>query len=287
MDVCSIIKTRLQELGLEQKDLAAAAEVTESYISQLLTRKKLPPAPDRTDIYEKMGRLLRLTNGELETLARAQRMDALRRYYEEPHGALLKETRELILQRCAPDRQQQVRAIFERQPFGELERLVTQKLLDVISQLVRAELENEDWLREVAKFSARRHTEMRVIILEFLDTDIFNISSADCISFLSPLLASWDIDLSTFDMEIVLNERLAPGEPKRFAFVEKDVGGVDGDEPGLTEFLEDATLSGDISAEEVEFLRHLRFKGKRPTALYYYRALQNLRDPLHFRAVQK
>jgi hypothetical protein len=85
----------------------------------------------------------------------------------------------------------------------------------------------------------------------------------------------------------VLNERLAPGEPKRFAFVEKDAHGVDGDEPGLTEFLEDATLSGDVSAEEVEFLRSLRFKGKRPSALYYYRALQNLRDPLHFQPVQK
>ena len=46
MDVCSVIKSRLRELELEQKDLAAAAEVTESYVSQLLTRKKLPPAPD-------------------------------------------------------------------------------------------------------------------------------------------------------------------------------------------------------------------------------------------------
>jgi transcriptional regulator with XRE-family HTH domain len=287
MDVCSVIKARLLELGLEQKDLAAAAEVTESYISQLLTRKKLPPAPDRTDIYEKMGRFLKLSNGELATLARAQRMEALRRDYEEPQGALLKETRELILQRCAPARQRQLRAIFERQPFGELERLVTQKLLDVISQVARAELENAAWLREVAKLSGKSYTQMRVIILEFLDTDIFNISSADCVSFLSPLLARWDIDLSTFDIEIVLNERLAPGEPKRFAFVEKDAHGVDGDEPGLTEFLEDATLSGDVSAEEVEFLRSLRFKGKRPSALYYYRALQNLRDPLHFQPMQK
>ena len=58
MDVCLVIKQRLEELGLEQKDLAAAAEVTESYISQLLTRKKLPPAPDRTDIYEKMAKIL-------------------------------------------------------------------------------------------------------------------------------------------------------------------------------------------------------------------------------------
>ena len=51
MDVCLVIKRRLDELGFEQKDLATAADVTESYISQLLTRKKLPPAPDRTDIY--------------------------------------------------------------------------------------------------------------------------------------------------------------------------------------------------------------------------------------------
>ena len=287
MDVCSVIKARLQELELEQKDLAAAAEVTESYISQLLTRKKLPPAPDRTDIYEKMGRFLRLSNGELATLARAQRMDEFRRDYEEPQEALLKETRELILQKCVPAHQQQIRAIFERQPFGELERLVTQTLLDVISRVARTELDNEAWLHDVADLSDKSYAQMRVIILEFLDTDIFNISSADCISFLNPLLARWDIDLLTFDMEIVLNERLVPGEPKRFAFVEKDVGSVDGDEPGFAEFLEDATLSGDASAEEVEFLRNLRFKGKRPRALYYYRALQNLRDPLHFQPVQK
>ena len=38
MDVPLIIRHRLNELGLEQKDLAAAAQVTESYISQLLAR---------------------------------------------------------------------------------------------------------------------------------------------------------------------------------------------------------------------------------------------------------
>ena len=283
MDVCSLIKARLRELGFEQKDLAAAAEVTESYISQLLNRKKLPPAPDRTDIYEKMGKFLQLSKGELATLARAQRMDELRRDYEQPQGALLRETRELIIERCAPDRQQQVRAIFERQPFGELERLITQKLLDVIRRVARAELDNEAWLQEVAELSDKSYAQMRVIILEFLDTDIFNLSSADCISFLSPLLARWDIDFFTFDMEIVLNERLVPGAPKKFSFVETEVDSDVEDEPGFTEFLQDDAFSGDISDEEVEFLRKLRVKGKRPTALYYYRALQNLRDPLHFK----
>jgi len=60
MDVCVVIKQRLEELGLEQRDLAAAAEVTESYISQLLTGKKLPLEPGRTDIYEKMGKFLKV-----------------------------------------------------------------------------------------------------------------------------------------------------------------------------------------------------------------------------------
>jgi hypothetical protein len=88
-------------------------------------------------------------------------------------------------------------------------------------------------------------------------------------------------------MEMVLNERLVPGEPKRFAFVETEFDSTREDEPGFTEFLQDDTLSGDVSEEEAAFLRSLRFQGKRPNGLYYYRALQNLRDPLHFQPVQK
>ena len=286
MDECSVIKKRLQELDLEQKDLAAAAEVTESYISQLLNRRKLPPAPDRTDIYEKISPFLKLPKSELTRLARAQRVSELTRGYEEPERPLLKETRELILRKCVQDRREQIRSIFERHPFGELERLITQKLLDVVSPVARAELDNEAWLHEVAKLSGRTYEQLRVIILEFLDTDVFNVSNEDCVSFLDPLIARWDIDLLNFDMAITLNERLAPGQSRRFAFVEKDADCPGEDEPGLTEFLQDAKLSGDISVEELDFLRRLRFKGRRPGALYYYRELQDLRDPLHFEFTQ-
>jgi hypothetical protein len=84
-------------------------------------------------------------------------------------------------------------------------------------------------------------------------------------------------------MEIVLNQRLIPGRSKRFAFVETDPDQPRGGEPGLNAFLKDASLSGDLTREEIEFLKRLRLEGKRPTPLYYYRELQNLRDPLHFR----
>jgi len=43
-------------------------------------------------------------------------------------------------------------------------------------------------------------------------------------------------------------------------------------------------LSDRVSRDELAFLKALRFTDRRPTALYYYRALQNLRDPLHFGA---
>jgi transcriptional regulator with XRE-family HTH domain len=283
VDVSLVIKQRLKQMGVEQRELAAAAEVTQSYISQLLNRKKLPPAPDRTDIYEKMGKFLKLPSGKLSKLAEHQRMEELKRNLGDPPKPLLKEVRELILRKCQPDKEKQIRAIFEKQPFGELERFVTQKLLDVIKRVAKGELESETWLHLVARLSGRSYEQMRVILLEFLDTDVFNISAENCVSFLDPLIETWDIDLATFAMEIVLNRRLAPGHPRKFEFVEKEGDHLSEELPGLKRFLRDPSLSGEASEEEIEFLKRLRFNGKQPTPLYYYREWQNLRDPLHFR----
>jgi transcriptional regulator with XRE-family HTH domain len=283
VDVCLVIKRRLEELGLEQKDLAIAAEVTDSYVSQLLARKKLPPAPDRTDIYEKMAKFLKLPGDRLSKLAELQRREELKRDLAGPPAPMFREIRELILRKCTPDKQKQVRAIFEQQPFGELERLVTQKLLDVIKKVAKEELNSENWLHLVARLAGRSYEQLRVTLLEFLDTDVFSLSPENCVSFLDPLIESWDVDLTTFTMEIVLNRRIASGDPRKFAFVET---GPDQPEvePGFKEFLKDKSLSGSATADEIELLKKLRFNGKRPTALYYYRELQSLRDPLHFRA---
>jgi hypothetical protein len=152
--------------------------------------------------------------------------------------------------------------------------------LDVSQGLAREELRSEEWLRLMAQLSGRSYEEMRVAILEFLDADVFNVSVENWVSFLNPMIDAWDIDLKTFGMEIVLNRRLAPGRIKRFEFAEKKPD--EGAEPALEQFLKDPALSGDITEEEIAFLRRLKFSGRRPSPLYYYRELQNLRDPLHF-----
>jgi transcriptional regulator with XRE-family HTH domain len=283
VDVPFVIRHRLQELGLEQRDLARAARVTESYISQLLTRRKAPPAPNRTDIYERMDKFLRLPSGELAKLAELQRKEQLKRELGEEPTALLGEVRELILRKCAPAAEAEIRAIFERQPLGELERLVTSKVLEVAKQVARQELDNEYWVRMMAQLGGRSYEEMRVIVLEFLDTDIFHVSAENCVSFLDPLIESWSVDVATFALEIVLNRRVAAaGHVKRFEFVEREFDERITEERGLTEFLRDPALSGTATPEEIALLKRLRFTGKRPTPLFYYRELQSLRDPLHF-----
>ena len=137
-------------------------------------------------------------------------------------------------------------------------------------------------MRLVARLSQRSYEEMRVMILEFLDTDVFHVSVGNCVSFLEPLIESWDIDLENFGVEVVLNRRLALERVRKFEFREKIPERAEVPQQGLDEFLKNATLSGDATREEIDFLKRLKFNGRRPAAIYYYRELQNLRDPLHF-----
>lgn len=249
MDVALVIRQRLDELGLDQRDLADAAEVTESYVSQILTRKKTPPAPDRTDIYDRMDRFLKLPHGELARVAEAHLKAELKRRLGDT-APLFPALRELILRKCAPALREQVRAIIERQPFGELERLVAQTLLHVAQV-------GSDVLHVTPKQRAR------------LDASI----------------AAWEWDPVTSALEVTLapTERRGAEITKRFEYVERTKAD-DEPEKGLIEFLRDHSLSGTATPQELAFLKALRFKNRRPTPLYYYRELQSLRDPLHFRA---
>jgi len=238
-------------------------------------------------MYERIGRALKLPPGQLAKLADQQRREQIRKRLGDQPTPLLHNVRELILRKCHPRKTREIRAIFEKQHFGELERFVTQKLLGVVKSVARQELDNSTWVRQVARLSKKSYPQMRVTVLEFLNTTIFDLSNENCIAFLDPLIESWDIDLATFCIEIVLNRRVAPGHHKTFEFMERGPDKTSGEEPGLKDFLQDPLLSGDATEEELIFLRTLMFGNKRPTSLYYYRELQNLRDPLHFQTSTK
>jgi hypothetical protein len=113
--------------------------------------KKALPAPNRSDIYEKFETFLKIPAGELAKLADVQRKEELKRKIEEPARPLFQEIREQVLHKSKPEKAKQLRPIFEKEPFGEIERLITQKLLDVAKGVAKDEWKNENWLRVVAR----------------------------------------------------------------------------------------------------------------------------------------
>ena len=283
MDFAFIVRQRLEELGIGQRDLANAAEVTESYISQLLGRKKLPPLPNRTDLYEKMSRTLGLPRDELARLAKLEHHEALDQKWQDASAARFGPMRNLILRKCRPARVRQMRAIFEKQPFGELEQMITRTLIDIVREEARAHARDETWLRTIARRGRDTYREMRVRMIDLLDSDPRGFIG-DFSLFLDPLIDWWDYDLDEFSLEV----ELASATVRRFAFREETAKASDAEEPGLRKFLRDATLSSGATAEEIETLRRFRFSSTgKPTALFYYRILQSLRDPLHFQPARR
>jgi transcriptional regulator with XRE-family HTH domain len=279
----ALVRSRLATLGYGQRDLARAAEVTDSYISQLLTQRKAPPSQDRTDIYKKMEAFLRLEPGHLGRLVEIERTEEIRRSQGQVPEPLFQELRDLVLRKCVESKRDQVRAVFDAQPFGTLERMVARTLLDLVQRIAREELDSKNWIRLAASVGGRNHEEMRVIVLEFLDTDVFHVSNRNCVAFLDPLVEGWNVDLDTLRLDILLNPRLVGNPHRTFTFVEGEPIETSVSEPGLAEFLNDPRFDGHVTEEEIRLLRLQRFGGRRPTGLYYHRALQNLRDPLHFR----
>ncbi len=283
MDITAIIRQRLKELGMEQRELALAAGVTESYISQLLAKKKTPPAPDRTEIYEKIARVLKLSGKQLAKVADEHRREELRRKVSEPPQPLYQDFRELILGKCAADQKERLTNIFEREPFGEMERFVAHQLLDVCKRAVKEEWADPKWLQRVARAYGQSAEKARAALLKFLDMDGFHVSLENCLPFLDLLIEQWDAESGSFRMQIVLNPKLARRPLRKLSFQEeeepKPAASV---EPGLESFLNDEKLSAGITDAERGFLSRLSFDGRRPSALYFYRELQNLRDPLNF-----
>jgi hypothetical protein len=74
----------------------------------------------------------------------------------------------------------------------------------------------------VARITGLKYQQVRVMMIEFLNTDVFHVTAENCVSFLDPLIESWDIDLETLGIEIILNRDLVREYRKRFDFIERE-----------------------------------------------------------------
>ena len=65
--VSQLMRRRLKELQRTPRELAEAVQVPETYIADLLAGRRRPPAPGRTDVYDRMTKFLRLHRNDLPT----------------------------------------------------------------------------------------------------------------------------------------------------------------------------------------------------------------------------
>ena len=89
-------------------------------------------------------------------------------------------------------------------------------------------------------------------------------------------MQSRDIDLSSFRIDIIPNRRVVSGGRKRLQFVAREPRPPIGWYQVLRSLLADMNLSG--GATEGNRFEPLKLNGRRPTRIYYYPELQNLRE---------
>ena len=198
--VSQLMRRRLKELQRTPRELAEAVQVPETYIADLLAGRRRPPAPGRTDVYDRMTKFLRLHRNDLPTCARAER--------EEDTGGHRRpdvKVRDLLLELCDPAKARVVnRRLAGKKDSVALEILIAQRLLEVAQGFVRRQLDDEVGIRVAASREGCTYLEMRMRLIDFLDTTADSLTVTDHEVFVRPRIATWDIDLETHAMRIVL-----------------------------------------------------------------------------------
>ena len=197
--VGQLLRRRLRELKRTPRELAEAVKVSEDYMADLVAGRRRPPAPGRTDLYAPMTKFLRLHRNDLPTCARAERATdgtGARR----PHAEVSRQ----VLELCLPDRQRVLQRRLARPDGAELDHVIVSRLLQVAQGFVNRKLEDEVGLRMAATRDGCTYLEARMRLLKFLDADSASLTPRDCDEFLRPRITSWDIDLETRAMRIVL-----------------------------------------------------------------------------------
>jgi hypothetical protein len=196
--VGELVVRRLRQLKRTPGELAAAARVSETYITELMAGRRRAPAPG-SDVYVTMGKFLGLHRDDLPSCARAERA-AERPGQRRPSP----EVRRLVLELCDPQQARTITRRLARPEGAELEWVIVSRLLEVARGFVIRKLEDEVGMRVAAGREGRAYLDVRMRLLEFLDAVPDSVTTADCEDFLRPRIATWAIDLESRTMRIQL-----------------------------------------------------------------------------------
>jgi hypothetical protein len=201
--VGELVRRRLRELKRTPRELADAVQVSEVYIADLVAGRRRPPAPGRMDVYAPMTKFLKLHRNDLPTCAKAER-DGETKSRRRPDG----EVRRLMLDLCmAQERARNLARRLSRKDGVLLERLIVGRLLEIAQGFVRRQLDDDVGIRIAASREGCSYLEWRMKLMEFLDATPEGLTTEDCVEFVRPRIAAWDIDLDTNAMRIVLRSQ--------------------------------------------------------------------------------
>lgn len=198
--VGQLIRQRLTELGRTAEELAEAVEVPTDYINDLISGRRRPPRPARTDVYERMTPFLRLARNDLATCAHAERDAAGPVAALPPKPAV----RRMLLDLCEPETAEKLRSAGGKRSNGQLAEYC-QRLLDRTQAVVRRMLMDPMALRLAAQRSKATHMAMRMQVLDFLDATPDTLTTSDLTLFVRPWVAAWDVDFETGVLRVVMH----------------------------------------------------------------------------------
>ena len=193
------MRRRLTELKRTPRELAEAVQVPEAYIADLLAGRRRPPAPGRSDVYDRMTRFLRLHRNDLPMCAQMERADA-GSTTKAPHPTV----RQRLLELADPARATTLRRRFSGKDGAAIAALVAARLIEVAQGFVRRQLDDDAGLRLAASREGVTHVELRMKLFDFLDVTAASLTTDDHETFVRPRIATWDIDLESTTMRIVL-----------------------------------------------------------------------------------
>jgi len=207
--VSELLKERLKETKRSAAELAEAAEVPEEYIEQLIAGRRRPPLPNRTDVYDKMTRFLRLGRNDLNICASAERTNGK----ADKITALDDDVKRIMLALCEPEtaRTLERRA---RRDEAELFDILT-RLLAVVQGSARRTLDDGITLRLQAAQRGSSYPVMRMRVLDFLDATPSTVTVEDLNHFVRPRVERWDMDMQTGVLRVILAAHEAPDQNRR------------------------------------------------------------------------